>query len=168
MNVTVLCSGYCFEKFENEIVMSKIVKVILMCILGMLSINANAGMVDEIARKNVANWNYALKSGHVDAIMRFYSQNAMLVQSNGKIHDDADQIRAFWNNIIAAPGDYEFNLTEAHRDGNNIVMTAQLASVGSRQLSSNDKFKYYYNGNIQNVLKNQGNGDWKTVVQQWN
>jgi ketosteroid isomerase-like protein len=149
-------------------VMNKIVKVALICILGMVSMNANAGMVDEVARKNIADWNYALKSGHVDAIMRFYTQNAMLVQSNGKVHDDVGQIRAFWENIVAAPGDYEFNLTEAHRDGNNIVMTAQLASIGSKQLSSNDDFKYYYNGNIQNVLKYQGNGDWKTEVQQWN
>ncbi len=148
--------------------MNQTVKVILMCISGMLSINAHAGIVDDIARKNVANWNYALKSGHVDAIMRFYTQNAMLVQSNGKIHDDANQIRAFWKNIVATPGDFEFNLTEAHRDGDKIVVTAQLASVGSKQLSSNDTFKYYYNGNIQNILKNQGNGNWKTVVQQWN
>ncbi len=148
--------------------MNQKVKVILMCVLGILSINAKASMVDEIARKNVASWNYALKSGHVDAIMRFYAQNAMLVQSNGNIHGNTDNIRAFWKKIVATPGAYEFNLTEAHRDGDSIILTAKLASVASKRVSSNHALKSIYNGTIQHVLKDQGNGEWKTIVTQWN
>ncbi len=146
----------------------KTVKIIIVCILGLLSINANAGNVDKIASKNVKSLNYALKSGHVDAIMDVYAQNAMLVQSDGYIYGNTDQIRAFWNKIIAVPGAYEFDLTEAHRDGDSIVMTARLASVLSKKVSTNQDLKYFYNGTIQTVLKDQGNGNWKTVVQQWN
>jgi ketosteroid isomerase-like protein len=146
----------------------KTVKIIIVCILGLLSINANAGNADKIASKNVKSLNYALKSGHIDAIMDVYAQNAMLVQSDGYIYDNSDQIRAFWNKIIAIPGAYEFDLTEAHRDGDSIVMTARLASVLSKKVSTNQDLKYFYNGTIQTVLKDQGNGNWKTVVQQWN
>ncbi len=160
--------GVALKKRGHEMKMKKIVKVIIVCILGMLSINANAGKADIIASKNVESLNYALKSGHVDAIMRIYAQNAMLVQSDGNISGNADQIRAFWNKIIASPGAYEFDLTEAHRDGDSIVMTARLASVLSKKVSSNQDLKYFYNGTIQTVLKDQGNGNWKTVVQQWN
>lgn len=139
-----------------------------MLLLVALTTNANAGKVDKIANKNVADWNYALKSGHVDAIMRFYARNAMLVQSNGNIHGNTDNIRAFWKKIISKPGSYEFNLTEAHRDGDSIVLTAKLASVASKRVSSNHALKNSYNGTIQHVLKNQGNGEWKTIVTQWN
>ena len=154
-------------KTDDETEMN-IVKIIIVCILGLLSVNANAGKADKIANKNVENLNYALKSGHVDAIMGIYAQNAMLVQSNGNISGNADQIRAFWKKIISVPGAYEFDLTEAHRDGDSIVMTARLASVLPKQVSSKQDLKYFYNGTIQTVLKDQGNGDWKTVVQQWN
>ena len=146
----------------------KMVKIIIVCILGLLSVNANAGKTDKIANKNVDNLNYALKSGHVDAIMGIYAQNAMLVQSDGNISGNADQIRSFWKKIISAPGNYEFNLTEAHRDGDSIVMTARLASVSPQQKTTNQDLKYFYNGTIQTVLKDQGNGNWKTVVHQWN
>jgi ketosteroid isomerase-like protein len=142
--------------------------IIVGLVLAVLSANANAGKVDKIANKNVANWNYALKSGHVDAIMRFYTQNAMLVQSNGNIHGDANQIRAFWKKIVSNSSDYEFNLTEAHRDGDSIVLTSRLASIASKRHANNGSLKYDYNGTIQHILKDQGNGNWKTVVQQWN
>jgi ketosteroid isomerase-like protein len=154
-------------KFD-EMMMNKVLKMAAMLLLAALTTNANAGKVDKIANKNVANWNYALKSGHVDAIMRFYAQNAMLVQSNGNIHGDTDNIRAFWKKIVATPGAYEFNLTEAHRDGDSIVLTAKLASVASKRVSSNHALKSIYNGTIQHVLKDQGNGEWKTIVTQWN
>ena len=154
-------------KFSHETKM-KSIKVIIVCILGLLSVNANAGKANKIANKNVENLNYALKSGHVDAIMGIYAQNAMLVQSDGNIYGNADQIRAFWEKIVSEPGAYEFNLTEAHRDGDSIVMTARLASVLSKEVSTNQDLKYFYNGTIQTVLKDQGNGNWKTVVHQWN
>lgn len=160
-------SGCRSVKSDHETEM-KIVNVIIVCILGLLSVNANVGKANNIANKNVESLNYALKSRHVDAIMDFYAQNAMLVQSDGNIYGNADQIRAFWEKIVSEPGAYEFDLTEAHRDGDSIVMTARLASVLPSKLSTNQDLKYFYNGTIQTILKDQGNGNWKTVVHQWN
>ncbi|HFD10894.1 MAG TPA: hypothetical protein ENJ32_00255 [Crenotrichaceae bacterium] len=148
--------------------MNKKINLIIVLVFATLAFNANASSVNKIANKNVANWNYALKSGHIDAIMRFYAQNAMLVQSNGNIYGDSGKIRAFWKNIVRNPGAYEFNLTEAHRDGDSIVLTAKLASVASKRNTNRYHLNTVYNGTIQHVLKDQGNGNWKTVVQQWN
>ncbi len=146
--------------------MNKIFKLLVLLSIVTVSTNSSAGKVEKIANKNLSNWNYALKSGHVDAIMRFYAQNAMLVQSNGNIYGDSDSIRDFWKKIFTVPGAYEFNLTEAHRDGDSIVMTAKLASVETKP--GNQFLDTMYNGTIQHVLQEQGNGNWKTVVQQWN
>jgi len=133
----------------------------------MSGVNANAGNVERIASKTIERWNYALKSGHMDAIMRFYAQDAVLVQSNGDFAGDVDQIRSFWKDLVKNPGAYELNLQEAHRDGDNIVLTARLDVVATGQKLSKHPMNTRYEGTIQQVIKHQGRG-WKTIVQQWN
>ncbi len=148
--------------------MKNFVKMLIIVGFASISQTATAGKVEKIANKNVENWNYALKSGHVDAVMRFYGHNAMLVESNGNIYGDVSKIRAFWKELMAVPGAYEFNLTEAHRDGDSIVMTAELASTNTKNRIKGHHLKTVSNGTIQQVLKDEGNGRWKTIVQQFN
>lgn len=144
------------------------INLLVLLTMTIMSFGVHAGKVDEIAVKNVDNWNYALKSGHLDAIMRFYTQNAVLVEANGNVYGGTDKIREFWKGIVVNPGAYEFNLKEAHRDGDSIVLTAKLDSVVSGNNSNNSYLDRAYKGTIQYVIKEQGKGNWKTIVQQWN
>ncbi|MCH9697999.1 MAG: nuclear transport factor 2 family protein [Gammaproteobacteria bacterium] len=142
--------------------------LLVLLFLSVIPTHVLAGKAEKIATKSVNNWNYALKSRHVDAIMRIYAKNAMLVESNGNIHNDSGRIREFWKKIIDKPEAYEFNLTEAHQDGNSIVMTAKLGMVDGKDGISMDLSAFDGSETIQQVLQYSGNGEWKTVVQQWN
>lgn len=142
--------------------------LLFLLLTSVISTNVFAGKAEKIATKSVKNWNYALKSRHVDAIMRIYAKNAMLVESNGNIHNNSGRIREFWKKIINKPEAYEFNLTEAHQDGNSIVMTAKLGLVDENNGLSTELGTFDRTETIQQVLQYSGNGEWKTVVQQWN
>ncbi len=121
-----------------------------------------------VAEANSAQWNAALAKGKVDDIVSLYSANAMLVQPDGEVSKNPDQIRAFWQNLIKKnAGVFIIDVQEAKGETDGSIITrATLSDVKTLQ-NTQHVMKYNFDGVLYSVLKRQSDGSWKAQVQRW-
>lgn len=122
-----------------------------------------------IAEEDVVHWNKAIAQGSADGIAALFTEDAMLIQPNGKVVRDSSHIREFWKSLLESqPGKTQFALVKARRENDDTVVTRAVLSdsvtLGARENTMN----YRYQGVVNNVLKRQANGAWKVQVQRWN
>ncbi len=124
--------------------------------------------VQRVAEANTAQWNAAFAKGRVEDIVSLYSPSAMLVQPDGAVSKNSEQIRAFWRNLIEKnSGLLTINVQEAKSGKDDTIITrAVLSDVKSLQ-NTQHVIKYNYEGVLYSVLKRQSDGSWKAQVQQW-
>jgi uncharacterized protein (TIGR02246 family) len=122
----------------------------------------------QIAESAAAQWNKAFAHGKVEEILALYTDNAILMQPNGKVSKGAGQIRAFWQNLIAQ-GEFAMDVVDVRGSGEDIIVTtAKLADVKTLPSPEPQVMKYRFGGVLQSVLKRQPDGTWKSQVQRWN
>jgi uncharacterized protein (TIGR02246 family) len=129
---------------------------------------ATADDARQVAEANIAKWNAAFADGKVDDIVSLYAGNAMLVQPDGAVSKSPDQIRAFWQSLIANQGGVlSINIQDAKSDNNDTIITKATLSDLQRLQNTQHVMKYNYEGVLYSVLKRQSDGSWKAQVQQW-
>lgn len=122
----------------------------------------------QIAESSAAQWNAAFAKGKVEEILSLYTDNAILLQPNGKVSRGAGQIRAFWQNLVGQ-GDFAMDVVEVRGSGTDtIVATAKLSDVKTLPSPEPQVMKYRFGGVLQSVLRRQPDGSWKSQVQRWN
>ena len=121
-----------------------------------------------VAAATTAQWNAAFARGKVDDIVSLYSSNAMLVQPDGAVSKNPDQIRAFWQNLIKKnAGVLNIDIQEAKGETDGTIITrATLSDVKTLQ-NTQHVMKYNFDGVVFSVLKRQNDGSWKAQVQRW-
>lgn len=133
-------------------------------------IQAQAGVDDarQVAEANIAQWNQAFANGRVDDIVSLYAANAMLVQPDGTVSKSPDQIRAFWQALIdKKSGVVSIGIEDAKGETDGTIITRTTLSDIKTLRNTQQVMKYNYDGILYSVLKRQGDGSWKAVVQQW-
>lgn len=121
-----------------------------------------------IAESAAAQWNAAFAKGKVEEILALYTDNAILLQPNGKVSKGAGQIRAFWQNLIGQ-GDFAMDVVDVRGSGEDIIVTtAKLSDVKTLPSPEPQVMKYRFGGVLQSVLRRQPDGSWKSQVQRWN
>lgn len=134
-------------------------------ILGLFSLSA-ATMAQDAPRSisdAVAKWNQVLQQGNLDALMHLYAKDAMVLLPNGKAVKDPNEIRRFWQQVLANKGgQFRMNVDDIiySRDDTVVSTLRWTAKEGALQ--------YAYDGVIYNVFKKQADGTWKSEVQRWN
>jgi ketosteroid isomerase-like protein len=122
----------------------------------------------QIAESAAAQWNKAFADGKVDEILALYTDNAILMQPNGKVSRGSGQIRAFWQNLIDQ-GEFAMDVVDSRHSGEGtIVTTAKLSDVKILPTPEPQVMKYRFGGVLQIVLRRQPDGSWKSQVQRWN
>jgi uncharacterized protein (TIGR02246 family) len=123
--------------------------------------------IRQIAESRIAEWNAAFAQGKLDDVLSLYAENAMLLQPNGAVSKNANEIRAFWQTLIQK-GVYAMDIVNVRSDKDDtIVAMATLADVKTLQNPQRQIMKYNYNGVLYSVFKRQSDGSWKAQVQQW-
>ncbi|HHJ39498.1 MAG: hypothetical protein AXA67_09285 [Methylothermaceae bacteria B42] len=118
---------------------------------------------EKMARDAVAQWNAVLHSGNIDALMRLYANNAVVLLPNGKTAKDKQAIRRFWKQLLDSnPNHFKLDLTDVIYAKDDTV----VSSV--RWVNKEDGLEYSYDGVIYNVFKRQADGSWKAQAQRWN
>jgi uncharacterized protein (TIGR02246 family) len=131
--------------------------------------NAAVGATDDvraIAASNAAQWNQAFAEGKVDEIVSLYAQDAILVQPDGKISRQRDEIRNFWQTLIDQ-GAFQIDVIDVKSEKDDtIVTTTTLSDIKTLQ-DSRHPLRYHYDGVLYSVLKRQSDGTWKATAQRW-
>ncbi len=129
---------------------------------------AVADDAQRVAEANTAQWNAAFAKGKVEDIVSLYSSNAMLVQPDGAVSKNPEQIRAFWQNLIKKnAGVLSIDVQEAKGETDGTIITrATLSDVKTLQ-NTQHVMKYNFDGVVYSVLKRQNDGTWKAQVQRW-
>lgn len=128
-----------------------------------------AGAADDfraIAASNAAQWNRAFAAGKVDAILSLYAPDAILVQPDGKVFRQQNEIRSFWQTLINQ-GAFQIDVIDVKSEKDDtIVTTTTLSDIKTLQ-DSRHPLRYHYDGVLYSVLKRQSDGTWKATVQHW-
>ncbi|HWP00482.1 MAG TPA: SgcJ/EcaC family oxidoreductase [Methylococcus sp.] len=131
--------------------------------------SVTAGAADDfraIAASNAAQWNQAFAAGKVDEIVSLYAQDAILVQPDGKISRQRNEIRNFWQTLIDQ-GAFQIDVIDVKSEKDDtIVTTTTLSDIKTLQ-DSRHPLRYHYDGVLYSVLKRQSDGTWKATVQHW-
>jgi uncharacterized protein (TIGR02246 family) len=122
----------------------------------------------QIAESAAAQWNAAFAKGKVEEILALYTDNAILLQPNGKVSRGTGQIRAFWRNLIEQ-GEFAMEVVDVRNSGEGIIVaTAKLSDIKVLPSPEPQVMKYRFGGVLQSVLRRQPDGSWKSQVQRWN
>lgn len=135
-----------------------------------LASTAQAGVDDawQVAEANIAQWNQAFANGRVDDIVSLYAADAMLVQPDGVVSKNTGQIRAFWQALIDNKGGIiNIGIQDAKSEKDGTITTKTTLSDIRTLRNTQQVMKYDYDGVLYSVLKRQGDGSWKAIVQQW-
>lgn len=130
---------------------------------------ATADTPRQVAEAAMAKWNDAVQHGRVEEIVALYTDNAMLLAPDGQVSKSPEEIRAFWQAMIARKaGEYRFNVVEARDDKGDTIVTK--AVLFNRLIPANtmQTMRGNHADELFNVFKRQKDGSWKTEVQRWN
>lgn len=143
--------------------MKKLVLMIALLSGSMMAVGATRDDPKKMAADAVAQWNAVLNSGSVDALMRLYADNAMVLLPNGQAATNSKSIREFWKHLLANTyGKHQLDLDDViFVKDDTIVSTVRWSNL-------EDGLKYSYEGVIYNLFKRQPDGSWKAQVQRWN
>lgn len=140
---------------------------ILFLFFCMISLPLTAAETEqEIIKAAVKEWNSVIKTGTAEDIIALYADDAILLQPNGKVSTAPEEIKDFWQKLIATrSGEYKIDTAKVVYAGEDtIVSTTKWSNVLPLPERS---MKYSYDGVIYNVLKRQNDGSWKAQVQEW-
>jgi uncharacterized protein (TIGR02246 family) len=129
---------------------------------------AGADEARQVAEASIAQWNSAFAKRKVDDIVSLYAANAMLVRPDGSVSRSPEQIRAFWQSLIAQNnGVFSVGIQDVRGENSDTVITQTILSDVKRLQNTRQVMKYNYEGVLYSVLKRQSDGSWKAQVQQW-
>lgn len=131
--------------------------------------SVSADSLRNIAESNVHQWNSALEQRDLDQIMALYTDNAMLLEPNGKVSRTKDAIRSFWRSVLdSANVEYSFDVEEIQKSTSQIVLAAKWFNRSQLRAAGSQAQGRSYNGKMTNVLVRQDDGTWKAQIQRWN
>lgn len=135
-----------------------------------ISAAANAAENDrQVAEDSVRQWNSAIEHRSLDGILALYSQDAMVLQPDGKMVKSQEDIKAFWRSMLdKTAGVMAFDIVDVKGENPDVIVTtAKLSNL--KALPDSQRFmRYNYDGYLYSVLKRQHDGSWKAQVQRWN
>lgn len=110
-------------------------------------------------------WRQNFNSGSKDALMKLYSDEAVLFQPNNEIVDGTEAINDYLNRLNYLNVE-DFIIWDVEMDSNGKVAyeTALWQATG---IDANGQ-TVSYDVNVTNVLEKQADGSWKIRMQSWN
>lgn len=139
----------------------KLIRTCLMLWIGVCVFTTHAVAVADVEWEtyvNINEWNQALNHGDVDDLTALYTDDAVVLDLDGKISTNSEEIRAFWRSRLSADqrGD-KLVIIEFQGDADRIVTAAKWLAAGAK-----------WEGTLVSIFERQGDGTWKTRFQRWN
>ncbi|RUM52529.1 MAG: hypothetical protein DSY87_06215 [Methylococcus sp.] len=148
-------------------------KFLNLLLLGLIALGgtpiAAADSLASIAGSNVDQWDQALNRRDVEQVMALYTENAIVLQSNGQISQTRNAIRSFWELVFdTQSGEYSFDIEGIQKSSNKIILAATWSARNGLNSTPYGSVGHGYDGKMTNVLVRQDDGSWKAQVQRWN
>lgn len=126
--------------------------------VGVFAAHAVAADVEWEAYVNINEWNQALNHGDVDSLAALYTDDAVVLDLDGRVSTNSEEIREFWRSRLSADqkGD-KLVIIEFQGDADRIVTAAKWLAAGAK-----------WEGTLVSIFERQGDGTWKTRFQRWN
>jgi uncharacterized protein (TIGR02246 family) len=145
------------------------------CCLALLALHCNqpqkpmpdARAADEAAIREVdAAWAKAAAAKQTDAVVAYYSDNAMVLPPNEPMATSKEAIRKVWADMLTTPGlgiTWQPTSVEVARSGDigYSVGTYELTMNDPKGSPMSDRGKYF------SLWKKQADGSWKSSVDMW-
>lgn len=110
-------------------------------------------------------WRQNFNAGSKDSLMKLYSDEAVLFQSNNEIVDGTEAINDYLNRLNYLNVE-DFIIWDVEMDASGKV-AYETALWQATSIDANGQ-TVSYDVNVTNVLEKQADGSWKIRMQSWN
>jgi uncharacterized protein (TIGR02246 family) len=145
----------------------KLLKSLLLLLIMVISTTTVPAGIEESSAIDELNttWGKVFMRGDTEALLRMYTDNAVMLPPSSEILTDHNAIKGYWDNLKSVGvTDYVIYPVDLRVVGN----IAYQSALWKATRTTSDGNVIQFDGNISNVLEKQKDGSWKIKLQSWN
>ena len=144
--------------------MSKQIRPFVFLFTGLISFAVNASPVTSITEIG-EKWRENFNTGSSDALLKLYTDEAVVLQPNNAIVDGTEEISDYLNQLnYLNVEDFIIWDVELNDSGDTAYETALWQATGIDENGN----PVSYDMTVTNILEKQNDGSWKIKMQSWN